>query len=409
MALLNNSGRSSGYGRRTTDDSSRPTGHPAHRQTTSPAIQAPVAEYDAPSTPVELARRIGVDPEGIVKLDANENPYGPPPSALRALASVEANRYPDPEGVALKERLARYVGCGPDRLVLGNGSDELIDLICRAVLSPGESVIDCAPTFVMYAVGARACGATLVDVARKADFAIDMPALLASLRPEGVSSEADRGAGSVPTLVFLCSPNNPTGGSLSEGDLRAVLASGPLVVLDEAYAEYAGRSLAHLAAEYDNLVVLRTFSKAFGLAGLRIGYGIFPPDLARVISLRKAPYNVNSAAQAAALAALEDIEWVERHVALVRAERDRLAISIAAILGLEPLPSETNFLLVRVRAMPASSLFAALLERGIMVRRFQRPPLQDYLRITVGTPEQNELLLAALRSELGEKKREASI
>jgi histidinol-phosphate aminotransferase len=155
-----------------------------------------------------------------------------------------------------------------------------------------------------------------------------------------------------------------------------------------------------LAAEYSNLVVLRTFSKAFGLAGLRIGYGVFPPELARELSGRKAPYNVNSVAQAAALGALQDLEWVERHVELIRAERDRLFAALRGLPGLAPLRSETNFLLVRVSGARALDVFQALLSRGIMVRHMARPPLQNYLRITIGTPEQNDRLLEALKAIL---------
>jgi histidinol-phosphate aminotransferase len=347
--------------------------------------------YDAPVTPLQLARRLGVDPESIIKLDANENPYGPPPAALRALASVEVNRYPDAGATALRERVSQYVGCEPERLVFGNGSDELIDLLCRAVLRPGDRVVNCPPTFGMYAIAARASGSDVVDVPRDTAFDLDWRSLPAACQAA--------------KLVFLCSPNNPTGGKLSEADLRSLLAMRPLVVLDEAYVEYAGCNLAHLIGEYSNLVILRTFSKAFGLAGLRVGYGIFPPDLARALSGLKAPYNVSSMAQAAAVAALDDTEWVERHAGLIRAERDRVSAAISALPGLDPLPSDTNFLLVRVSGLPASKVFAALLDRGIMVRWFQRPPLHDYLRITTGTPQQNDALLAACAEIMKEAER----
>jgi histidinol-phosphate aminotransferase len=357
---------------------------------TSP-VRASLVAYDAPPTPLELARRLGVDPESIIKLDANENPYSPPQSAISAMAGVAPNRYPDPNATALKERLSQYLGCPPDSLVLGNGSDELIDLLCRSVLRDGDTVVNCPPTFGLYEIAARASGAAALSVPRTADFSLDLQALFRAVeQPDG----------GVVRLVFLCSPNNPTGGSLLEADLRRLLDAGPLVALDEAYAEYAGRSFVQLTAEYSNLVVLRTFSKAFGLAGLRIGYGVFPPELARELSAMKAPYNVNSVAQAAALGALHDLAWVERHVALIRAERDQLFTALGGLPGLTPLPSETNFLLVRVSGVSARDLFQALLGRGIMVRHMARPPLQDYLRITTGTPEQNDRLLEALEAIL---------
>jgi histidinol-phosphate aminotransferase len=339
--------------------------------------------YSGPQTPTQLAARLGVAPEEIIKLDANENPYGPPPATLLALQNVAISRYPDPDGILLKERIADYTGTRPEQIVLGNGSDELIDLLCRLLLHPGDEAIVCPPTFSVYAIAAQAAGATVVEVLRLPSFQVD---------PEGVC----RALSGRTRLVFLCSPNNPTGEMIPEAGLIAILAEGATVLLDEAYAEFAGWSALRLVGEYPNLMLLRTFSKAFGLAGLRAGYGIFPGDIASAMQAARLPYNVNSVAQVAAAAALDDRGWVERHVELIVAERDRLSSELQGIGGLQPLPSAANFLMVKVTAMPADLLYSELLNRGIMVRYFTQPDLSDFIRVTTGTPAQNDALLRAI-------------
>ncbi len=368
-------------------------------QALQPPFQ-PALSYEGPPSEEAVAARFGPSSGGaagpLVKLDANENPYGASPLAMKAFAEqvVALHRYPDSGGTALRAALSDYTGFPASRIVLGNGSDELIDLICRVTLHPGDTILLCPPTFSVYALAGRASGAEIVEAPRDpASLATDLPHLLASV---------DRRT----RLIFICSPNNPTGESLSEDNLRSVLGQGslqgslpaPLVVLDEAYTEFSGKSYLHLAGEYPNLVVLRTFSKAFGLAGLRVGYGIFPQWLADAMTSARLPYNVNAAAQAAALEALNDVEWMAQHVALMQGELVRLRSELLLMDGLYPLPSDANFLLVKVSCMEASDLHVALLARGISVRFFRQPDLKDYLRITIGTPEQNSMLLAALGS-----------
>ncbi len=351
--------------------------------------------YDAPSSPQQLASMLGCDVGTLVKLDANENPYGPPPGVLEAVSRVSANRYPDAQGNALKEALSSYLDCSPERLVLGNGSDELIDLICRTLLAPGDEVVVCPPTFSVYSLAARQAGASIKEVWRdeKDEFAFAMDRVLNAV-------------GERTKIIFLCSPDNPTGREIPEDDLRSVLELGCLVVLDEAYAEFAGGSYLHLTRKYSNLVVLRTFSKAFGLAGLRIGYGVFPPALPARLEQSRLPYNVNAAAQAAALVALQQMDWVRQHVELIRTERQRMLADLKEIEGLEPRRSAGNFLLVCIIGRPAREVHSGLLAEGIMVRRFSQPPLDRYLRITVGTPEQNSAVLASLRTLLSMERRQ---
>jgi histidinol-phosphate aminotransferase len=205
-------------------------------------------------------------------------------------------------------------------------------------------------------------------------------------------------------LIFLCIPNNPTGTTLAAADLRRIIEATArgVVVVDEAYAEYAGTNCLPLTDEYPNLIVLRTLSKFCGLAGLRVGYGVFPPVVAGKLHSIRAPYNVNGAGQVAGRAALANRAWLAETVALVKAERTRLAQALAAVPGLTPLPSDANFFVVRVAGGRAAALYDALLARGIMVRYFTRPDLRDYVRISVGTPEQNTALLAALHAVMRE-------
>ena len=353
---------------------------------------ADLAMYHPVGLPQDLADRLGVPVEQIIKLDANENPFGPPPGVAEALAAFPGfHRYPDPAARALRAALAEYTGAHAERIVVGNGSDELLDLVCRLFISPGDRVITCEPTFGMYAVAARLNGAAVRDVPRRADFTVDVePVVQAAAQAK---------------LVFLCIPNNPTGTTLAETDLRRIIAATPhgMVVVDEAYAEYAATNCLPLTGEYPNLIVLRTLSKFCGLAGLRVGYGVFPPAVADQLHSIRAPYNVNGAGQVAGRAALANRAWLAETVALVKAERTRLAHALAAVPGLTPLPTDANFFLVRVVGGRAPTLYEALLARGIMIRYFTRPDLRDYVRISVGTPEQNTALLAALHAVMREQ------
>ncbi len=353
---------------------------------------ADLAMYHPVGLPQDLADRLGVPVEQIIKLDANENPFGAPPGVAEALAAFPAfHRYPDPAARALRAALAAYTGADAERIVVSNGSDELLDLVCRLFLSPGNRVITCEPTFGMYAVAARLNEGTVIDVPRRADFTVDV---------ERVCNEA-----ATARLLFLCIPNNPTGTTLPEADLRRIIAATRqgVVVIDEAYAEYANTNCFPLATEYPNLIVLRTLSKFCGLAGLRVGYGVCPLVVADKLHSIRAPYNVNVAGQIAGVAALANRAWLAETVALVQAEHTRLAHELAAVPGLDPLPSDANFFLVRVAGGRARAVYDGLMARGIMIRYFSRPDLRDYVRISVGTPEQNTELLAALHTVMREQ------
>ncbi len=366
-------------------------------------------EAYTPIVPFEvLSRQLGRAPGQIVKLDANENPYGPAPAVREALAAYPfLHIYPDPEQRELRAALAEYAGTtggppeggpisapgGPpksvmaDHILPGHGADELIDLLCRLTVRPGDAIIDCPPTFGMYSFDAGLAGAAVVRVPRRADFSVDVAGIEAACRAERP-----------PKLLFLTSPNNPDGSLLPPGVLAQLLQLPLLVVVDEAYIEFAGleHSVASWVLRHDNLVVLRTFSKWAGIAGLRLGYGIFPDWLMPVLWKAKQPYNVSVAAAVAGLASLRHRAEIRPTIdALVR-ERERLEIQLGRIPFLQPYPSRANFILCRVIGRDAAALKAQLAAEGILVRHYAKAGLENCIRVSAGRPEQTDALLAAL-------------
>jgi histidinol-phosphate aminotransferase len=344
-----------------------------------------MAGYE-PIEPVEvLAARLGVPAERIVKLDGNENLYGPSPRAVAAIAEYQGyNIYPDPDQRQVRQALAQYTGVPSECIVAGAGSDELIDLLARALLSPGDQVIDLVPTFGMYAFTTAVCGGDYVPVERNADFSVDLAAV------EAAVDERTK-------LIFVASPNNPSGNLLPYEDLDRLLGLGVPVVVDEAYVEFSGGSVTALAPQRENLIVLRTFSKWAGLAGLRAGYGIMPRPLAELLMVVKPPYNVNVASEAAMLASLADRELLEERVKMIVAERQRMALLLASVPYLRPWPSLANFILCDVTRGDARALRDGLRRRGVFVRYFDKPGLRDKVRISVGRPAHTDALLDALR------------
>lgn len=343
-----------------------------------------------PVTPTDvLAERLGIAPEDVLKLDGNENPYGPSPRALEAIANERSYHiYPDPDQRKVREALSAHLGVGVEWIVCGLGSDDLIDLILRAVLAPGDAVIDCPPTFGMYPFSTEVAGGRVLEVPRTETFDLDIDAV------EARAPEAK--------LIFLASPNNPTGNRLDRAHVERLLASGLLVALDEAYIEFAGveGSLVPLVSEHENLVVLRTFSKWAGLAGLRAGYAVMAPALASVLMTIKQPYNLNVAAGVAMLASLEDADGLMDNVRRMVETRGRLAAELEAIPWIRPYPSEANFVLCRLDGVDAVEVKTRLASRGIFVRHFDTPALRNHLRISVGREEHTARVIDALR-EMG--------
>ncbi len=349
--------------------------------------------YEPIEPPEVLAQRLGIPVERIVKLNGNENPYGPSPRVQAALRDYRSYHiYPDPFQRAIREALSAYTGVDPSGIVAGSGCDELIDLLLRLTLDPGDEVIDCVPTFGMYAFGTRVCAGRYVPVPRDSAFQVDLKGIKAAVTPRT-------------KVIFVCSPNNPTGNLPPEAAVKELLTLGPLVVVDETYFEFSKHTFAPWIVQHENLVVLRTLSKWAGLASLRIGYGLMAPALAAYLMAVKPPYNVTSASQVALLTSLEDKDTLLQRVEAILRERDRLAQRLRELPGLEPVPSAGNFLLVRVRARPAAQVHQELVQRGVFVRYFTSPPLQDYLRITVGRPQDTDAVLSALEAILGQRRK----
>jgi histidinol-phosphate aminotransferase len=352
---------------------------------------AEMAEYSGPVDPSQLAERLGRPVESIIKLDANESPYGPSPLVTEALSQFHGYHiYPDAEQRAGRAAVADYVGVPPEHLMLGNGADELIDLLMRTFLDPGDEVIDFPPSFGMYAFNAQLQDARVVEVERDDRFEISIGAALAAISPRT-------------KLILLTSPNNPTGTVIDPADVRRLLETGQIVVMDEAYAEFAAadpegfESMAREVPRYPNLVVLRTFSKWAGLAGLRIGYGVFPLWMAAHLWKLKPPFNVNVAAIAAMRESLGDREYLMANVRRVVDERNRLLAELATIPILRPYPTRSNFILCDVVGMDARELRERLADNGILIRHYSTPRLRQSLRISVGRPEQDNVLLETLR------------
>ena len=365
-------------------------------------------EY-APEPLEEVARRLGLTEGALIKLDANENPYGPTKHTLDVLSGQlhGIHRYPDPISRRLRAALGEHLGVDPGNIVVGNGSDELIDLILR-LFRPGLSgesegggvrqVIDCPPTFGMYAFYAVTNDMDLVEIPRDADFNVDVEGIVRLCTDDPQ-----------PRVLFLSSPNNPDGQLLPDDALERLLALPLILVLDEAYVDFSRASRVGLVKEHSNLIVLRTFSKWAGLAGLRVGYGVFPDALMTALYRLKSPYNVNGLAQIAALATLEDMAAAQANVEKIVAERQRLLEKLREISFLRVLPSEANFLLCRIVAPEGAGHFlkcpapgmaeirTAMEARGVILRYFNRPGLDDCIRITVGTPTQDQSLLMVLR------------
>lgn len=358
-------------------------------------VNAHIRDLDPypPGKPIEeLERELGI--QGVVKLASNEAPIGPSPKAIAAMrvAAESTNRYPDGSCFYLRQELAAHHGIDPASILFGAGSDEVLELLVKCFLAPGDEAVYPWPSFAMYPIVARGMGATPVPVPLDGDLRADVSALAAAV--------TDR-----TKILFLANPNNPTGTSIGRDAFRKLLDAVPervIVVADEAYVEYVRRhdfpDTLRQIAERRTLVVLRTFSKIYGLAGLRVGYGVGDPEIIGYLERARHPFNVGSLAQAAARAALADVEHVARVRDLAHRGLAQLEAGLAR-LGLPCAPSDANFLLVDV-ARDARDLYERLLRRGVITRSMAAFGLPTHLRVTAGLPEENERFLAALEAEL---------
>ena len=358
----------------------------------APAYVRAIAPYQ-PGKPIpELAREMGLPEESIIKLASNENPRGASPKAIAAMriAIGETGRYPDGNGFALKDALSKRYGLAPDRIVLGNGSNDVLEMAARAFLAPGTSAVYSEHAFVVYPLATQAVGATGIAVPAR-DFGHDLEAMANAVRDDT-------------RVIFVANPNNPTGTWLGPKVVRAFLEKIPadvLVVLDEAYNEYLDpehrSDVVRWSDEFPNLVVSRTFSKAYGLAGLRVGYGFSHPQIVDLMNRVRQPFNVSDIAQVAAAAALFDDEFVEQSTLLNKQGMKTLTEGFLR-LGLSWIPSRGNFVCVKVGK--GAEIFQRLLKQGVIVRPIAAYGMPEYLRISIGTESENARFLSALASVL---------
>ncbi|EGO64372.1 histidinol-phosphate transaminase [Acetonema longum] len=343
----------------------------------------------------ELRQMLGR--EEIVKLSFNESPYGPSPKAVAAIqaAAGQIHCYPDAEGKTLRTQIASFYTLEADMVYLGNGGDETITLVTQGFLSPGEEAIIPQPTFEQYAFAARLAGGIPVRVGRGSDMRTDLPGMLAAVTPRT-------------KMIFLCNPNNPTGMLIRGAELRSFLRQVPehvMVVLDEAYGEFvtdpAFVSGIQLLAEFPNVLTIRTFSKVYGLAGLRLGYGIARAETVSLLQRVRSPFNVNCLVLAAAISALDDTDFVASVARRNSLERERLTREFT-VLGFKVYPSQTNFLFVDL-GFDSTGLCGSLARDGIIIRPGTGWQLPTFVRISIGSSEQNSLLLAAVKKALQEK------
>jgi histidinol-phosphate aminotransferase len=347
-----------------------------------------IAPY-VPGKPIaETARELGLEESSILKMASNENPLGPSPRAVAAIekALADLNYYPDGSGYDLKGKLSAKLGVKPGNIVLGNGSNDVLELVARAFLRREDSVVYSRHGFMVYPLVTQAIGARAIEVPAR-DFGTDLDAIGAAVRPDT-------------RIVFLANPNNPTGTFNAWSDIRGLIERLPpsvLVVLDEAYGEYLPDDLKSPTpgwlARFPNLVISRTLSKAYGLAGLRVGFGLADPSVAEVMNRVRQPFNVNQLAMVAACAALDDAEFIAK-------SRDVNARGLAQLkegfdkLGLRYLPAFGNFITVEVGE--ADRVYRAILAEGVIVRPIAGYGMPRHLRVTIGLPDQNARFLAAL-------------
>ncbi|KAK2366425.1 histidinol phosphate aminotransferase [Trifolium repens] len=310
---------------------------------------------------------------------------------MEALGSIQFPYvYPDPESRRLREALAQDSGLESEYILVGCGADELIDLIMRCVLDPGDKMVDCPPTFTMYEFDASVNGALVIKVPRKPDFSLNVEHIIEVVKQEK------------PKCIFLTSPNNPDGSIIDDGDLLKILELPILVVLDEAYIEFSKiESKMSWVKKHDNLIILRTFSKRAGLAGLRVGYGAFPLSIIKYLWRAKQPYNVSVAAEVSACAALQNPTYLENVKNALVKERDRLFDLLKEVPFLKPFPSHSNFILCEVTSgFDAKKVKEDLAQMGVMIRHYSNKELKGYVRVSVGKPEHTDALMSGLNKLL---------
>jgi histidinol-phosphate aminotransferase len=325
-----------------------------------------------------------------IKLNANENLYGCSPKVLEAIARYrDFHLSPDPTQMELRQLCADYIGVGPEHVIAGNGSDELIYLITHTFVDPGDEVIQFIPGFPPYAIRTQMCGGIPVNVLRDDNFAIDIASVKSAITEKT-------------KLVVIINPNNPTGTETPRQGIIEILETGIPVLVDEAYAEFGNSSIVDLVTQYENLMVLRTFSKWAALAGIRIGYGVFSLKIASTIMKIRSPFNVNSTALIAVRESMRDREYLMNNVKAIINERERLFTELQKMRMVQPVPSGSNFIFCRTYDVDAFDIQRKLLDRGISVKANEIPQGGGSLCMTIGRPEHTDAVITALREIEGE-------
>jgi len=343
------------------------------------------AGYSAGKSLEEVIASARFPINGVIKLDANENPYGCSPRVMEALSKYDSfNIYPDSAQRELRKLLAGYVGVGAEHIVASSGSDQMIGLITQLFVSPGDEVINFSPTFDIFRFAVALCNGRVVDVPRDENYNVDIAAAKKAITQKT-------------KLIFLANPNNPTGNPTPQPDILELVDTGVPVLADEAYVEFCGETVTQLVNKYKNLMVLRTFSKWAGLASFRIGYGIFPPEVAGYLMNIKMPYNVSAASTIAVRESLKDTDLLMERVKKIVAERDRLFGELKKIEWLKPFPSRANFIFCRVLNGTARQIHEGLMDRSIIIRYAGNHLLKDCIRIGVGKPEHTDIVIKAIR------------
>lgn len=326
-------------------------------------------------------------------LDSNESPFDIPDSTKERLIEYISignifNRYPDPNSTALREAIAQYCGVKPNNILVAAGSDELIRMIINAFVDKYEYVLCPSPSFSMYNIYTKICGGIPLDIQLRKDYSYDMDKFISADRQYNAK------------VAFICNPNNPTGTVIEKQDIIYLIKNfDGLVVIDEAYFEFYGETMVDSVLDYENVIILRTFSKAFGAAGLRIGYLVANEDLVEDLYIIKSPYNVNTFSQLTALELLKNFDIIRERIDYIVSERDRLYHILNDVEGIEVVPSKANFLLLQLK--DSQEIYAKLLEEGISVRNFpDDTDLSSCIRVSIGTRYENDRFLKVLLSKL---------
>jgi len=351
-----------------------------------------VPEYVPGRSKEEIADEYGLPLGEVIKLASNESPLGAPPGSVGEIGSAikGLNTYPDPLARELRKRISSYAGVKSENVIVGNGSDEVIELVLKTFLNPGEEAVTPIPTYSLYEILLKLYGGKVVYAPLGKDFSFEGKKIA-----EAITEKTK--------LVFVCSPNNPTGLTASKEEIEVLLEKRLVVVLDEAYVEFANGSLAQMTRDYDNLIVMRTFSKAFGLAGARVGYAVADQKTIEYMMRTKPPFNVNSLSQCAAIGALEDLGHLKSTVAMVREGRRFLYEELSGLDGVHVYESEANFVLMKLERDASEDVAKRLYALGVITRPCHHAGLDgEFLRVSIGTPDENMRFLEEFKAVIGD-------